>query len=277
MPCTTSAGNDADDDSVGLKIEAQHHEVATGARRNRHAFRSLVEMADKLLNTVHHQDVAKKHGKTATFIAQPLFMDNGSGMHVHSSLWKTRQPFMPVSGYAGCPTWALYAIGGFSSMPRSVRHHAIRRQQLQRWFPAMSAVNLAYSRRNRSLSPIPVLAQPQGEAAGVPLPGRLEQPLPGLRRHAHGDARRIKNKIKPGEPLDKDIYDLEPEELAKVPKAPARSTKPSTTSSAITSSCCRAMSSPATSSAPGSGTTGEGSGRHPAAAHPYEFALYYDI
>jgi glutamine synthetase len=210
----------------GLKIEAQHHEVASGGQGEIDMkYAPLVEMADNVLKYKYIvKNVARKNGKTATFMPKPLFMDNGSGMHVHSSLWKDNKNLFAGSGYAGLSETAMYAIGG-------LLHHAPAlcaicnptTNSYKRLVPGYEApVNLAYSRRNRSAAiRIPVYSPhwrakrleyrcPDGSCNPyLAFAGMLMAMLDG-----------IKNKLNPGEPLDKDIYDLEPEELEKVPKTP---------------------------------------------------------
>ena len=181
-------------------------------------------MADNVLKYKYIvKNVARKHGKTATFMPKPLFQDNGTGMHVHASLWKDGSNLFAGSGYAGLSDMALYAIGGLlKHAPALCAITNPTTNSYKRLVPGYEApVNLAYSRRNRSASiRIPVYSpSPQGQAARVPL-SRTARAIPTWPSAAMLMAMLdgIKNKIKPGEPLDKDIYDLEPEELAKVPQ-----------------------------------------------------------
>ena len=169
-------------------------------------------------------NTAKKHGKTATFMPKPLFQDNGSGMHVHTSLWKNGVNLFAGSGYAGLSDMGLYAIGGLlSHAPALCAFTNPTTNSYKRLVPGYEApVNLAYSRRNRSASiRIPVYSpNPKAKRIEFRCPDGSSNPYLVFAAMLMAMIDGIKNKIKPGEPLDKDIYDLEPEELAKVPKAP---------------------------------------------------------
>ena len=212
----------------GLKIEAQHHEVATGGQGEIDMrFAPLVEMADNVLKYKYIvKNVARKHGKTATFMPKPLFMDNGTrharpllaveGRQEPVRRLRLRRPVAtwPCTPSAACCEHApaLCAITNPTT------------NSYKRLVPGYEApVNLAYSRRNRSaVDPHPgLLAQPQGQAARVPLPRRLAAiPTWPSRPCSWRCSTASRTRSSPGEPLDKDIYDLEPEELAKVPKTP---------------------------------------------------------
>jgi glutamine synthetase len=214
----------------GLKIEAQHHEVATGGQGEIDMrFAPLVEMADNVLKYKYVvKNVARKHGKTATFMPKPLFMDNGTGMHVHTSLWKNtaRDPvnLFAGSGYAGLSDMGMYAIGGLlRHAPALCAITNPTTNSYKRLVPGYEApVNLAYSRRNRSASiRIPVYSpSPKAKRLEFRCPDGSSNPYLAFAAMLMAMIDGIKNKMNPGEPLDKDIYDLEPEELAKVPKAP---------------------------------------------------------
>jgi glutamine synthetase len=210
----------------GIAIEAQHHEVATGGQCEIDMrFSPLVEMADKVLKYKYVvKNVAKRHGKTATFMPKPLFMDNGSGMHVHSSLWKGGANLFAGSGYAGLSDMGLYAIGGLlRHAPALCGFSNPTTNSYKRLVPGYEApVNLAYSRRNRSASiRIPVYSpSPKAKRVEFRCPDASSNPYLVFAAMLMAMLDGIKNKIRPGEPLDKDIYDLEPEELAKVPKTP---------------------------------------------------------
>lgn len=210
----------------GLKIEAQHHEVATGGQGEIDMrFAPLVEMADNVLKYKYIiKNVAKKYGKTATFMPKPLFMDNGSGMHVHSSLWKNGANLYAGSGYAGLSDMGMYAIGGLlRHAPALCAFTNPTTNSYKRLVPGYEApVNLAYSRRNRSASiRIPVYSpSPKAKRIEFRCPDGSSNPYLVFSAMLMAMLDGIKNKMKPGEPLDKDIYDLEPEELAKVPKTP---------------------------------------------------------
>ncbi|HYT90828.1 MAG TPA: type I glutamate--ammonia ligase [Gemmataceae bacterium] len=214
----------------GLKIEAQHHEVATGGQGEIDMrFAPLVEMADNVLKYKYIiKNVARKHNKTATFMPKPLFMDNGSGMHVHTSLWKNtaRDPvnLFAGSGYAGLSDMGMYAIGGLlKHAPALCAITNPTTNSYKRLVPGYEApVNLAYSRRNRSASiRIPVYSpSPKAKRVEFRCPDGSSNPYLAFSAMLMAMIDGIKNKINPGEPLDKDIYDLEPEELEKVPKTP---------------------------------------------------------
>ncbi|MFO0967779.1 MAG: type I glutamate--ammonia ligase [Gemmataceae bacterium] len=210
----------------GLHIEAQHHEVATGGQGEIDMrFAPLVEMADNVVKYKYIvKNVARKHGKTVTFMPKPLFQDNGTGMHVHSSLWKGGTNLYAGSGYAGLSDTGLYAIGGLlKHAPALCAITNPTTNSYKRLVPGYEApVNLAYSRRNRSASiRIPMYsASPKAKRIEFRCPDPSSNPYLVFSAMLMAQLDGIKNKIKPGEPLDKDIYDLEPEELAKVPKAP---------------------------------------------------------
>ncbi len=211
---------------VGLKVECQHHEVATAGQAEIDMKAApLVQMGDNLQWYKYViKNVAWHNGKTVTFMPKPLFGDNGSGMHIHMSIWKEGQPLFAGDKYAGLSEMALFAAGGVLKHARAIC--AITNpttNSYKRLVPGYEApVNLAYSSRNRS--------------AGIRIP--MYSPSPKLKRlevrfpdpscngylafsallMAALDG--IENRIDPGEPLDKDIYALSPEELAKVPSTP---------------------------------------------------------
>ena len=183
-------------------------------------------MADKMcLYKYIIKNVAKKYGKTVTFMPKPLFSDNGSGMHTHISLWKGGQPLFAGTGYAGLRDMGLYAIGGLlKHAPAILAFTNPTTNSYKRLVPGYEApVNLAYSQRNRSASFRIPMYSPSPKAKRV----EFRCPDPSCNPYlAFATAMLmavldgIQNKIHPGEPLDKDIYDLAPEELAKVPKTP---------------------------------------------------------
>jgi len=213
-------------EELGVKIERQHHEVATaGQAEIDYRFDTLVRSADAMMVYRYVvKNVARKHGKTATFMPKPLFMDNGSGMHVHSSLWKDGKNLYAGSGYAGLSDMAMYAIGGLlRHAPALCAITNPTTNSYKRLVPGYEApVNLAYSRRNRSASiRIPVYSpSPKAKQVEFRCPDGSCNPYLAFSAMLMAMLDGIKNKMKPGEPLDKDIYDLEPEELAKVPKTP---------------------------------------------------------
>ncbi len=211
---------------AGIPVELQHHEVATGGQCEiGMKFSPLIQMADKVMVYKYMvKNVAKKWGKCATFMPKPLFGDNGTGMHVHSSLWKGGTNLFAGSGYAGFSETGLYAIGGLlKHAPSICAFSNPTTNSYKRLVPGFEApVNLAYSQRNRSASiRIPMYsASPKAKRLEFRCPDPSSNPYLTFSVMLMAMLDGIKNKIKPGEPLDKDIYDLEPEELSKVPKAP---------------------------------------------------------
>ena len=212
---------------AGVVIEAQHHEVATGGQCEIDMkFSPLVEMADKVMKYKYIvKNVARKNGKTATFMPKPLFQDNGSGMHVHTSLWKDGKNLFAGSGYAGLSDMALYAIGGLlRHAPALCAITNPTTNSYKRLVPGYEApINLAYSRRNRSAAiRIPVYSPHwRSKRLEFRLPDASSNPYLAFAAMLMAMLDGIKNKMNPGEPLDKDIYDLKPEELETVPKTPA--------------------------------------------------------
>jgi glutamine synthetase len=211
---------------AGIVIEAQHHEVATaGQCEIDMKFSPLIDMADKTMKYKYIvKNTAKKHGKCVTFMPKPLFGDNGTGMHVHVSLWKSGVNLFAGSGYAGLSDIGLYAIGGLlKHAPSICAFTNPTTNSYKRLVPGYEApVNLAYSRRNRSASiRIPMYSSsPKAKRVEFRCPDPSANPYFAFSVMLMAVIDGIKNKIKPGEPLDRDIYDMEPEELAKVPKAP---------------------------------------------------------
>jgi glutamine synthetase len=210
----------------GIQIEAQHHEVATaGQMEIDMRFNELIKMADQLLWYKYVvKNVARAHGKTATFMPKPIFMDNGSGMHTHISLWKQGEPLFAGSGYAGLSDLAMYAIGGIlKHAPALCGFTNPTTNSYKRLVPGYEApVNLAYSRRNRSASVrIPVYSpSPKAKRLEFRCPDSSCNPYLAFSAILMAALDGIQSKIDPGEPLDKDIYDLDPEELKTVPKTP---------------------------------------------------------
>jgi glutamine synthetase len=210
----------------GLTIEAHHHEVATAGQGEVDVrYDELVKTADNVLKYKYVvKNVARKHGKTATFMPKPLFQDCGSGMHVHVSLWKHGENLFAGSRYAGLSAMAEYAIGGL------LKHGAAlcaitnpTTNSYKRLVPGYEApVNLAYSRRNRSAAiRIPVYSpSPAAKRIEYRIPDPSCNPYLAFAGILMAVIDGIKNKVHPGEPLDKDIYDLGAEELAKVPRTP---------------------------------------------------------
>src|SRR5205809_5118884 len=213
-------------EKLGYRVEKHHHEVATAGQAEIDLrFLSLVKMGDALMWYKHIvKNVARRYGKTATFMPKPLFMDNGTGMHVHASLWKNNVNLFAGSGYAGLSDMAMYAIGGLlRHAPALCGFTNPTTNSYKRLVPGYEApVNLAYSRRNRSAAlRIPVYSQTaKAKRVEFRCPDCSCNPYLAFAAMLMAMIDGIKNKTRPGEPLDKDIYDLEPEELAKVPKTP---------------------------------------------------------
>ncbi|MGA2193332.1 MAG: type I glutamate--ammonia ligase [Nitrospirota bacterium] len=211
---------------VGIYIEKQHHEVATaGQAEIDMRFSPLVKMADQLMYFKYIiKNVAKRNGKTATFMPKPLFGDNGSGMHTHQSLWKGGKPLFAGDGYAGLSQMALWYIGGIlKHAPALAALTNPTTNSYKRLVPGFEApVNLAYSGRNRSASVrIPMYSpSPKAKRCEVRFPDPSCNPYMAFAAMLMAGLDGIENKIDPGQPLDKDIYDLSPEELAKVPSMP---------------------------------------------------------
>ena len=213
-------------EQVGIEIETHHHEVATaGQCEIDMKFSTLTKMADQLMWYKYIvKNVAKKHGKTATFMPKPLFGDNGSGMHCHQSLWKNGKPLFAGDQYAGLSEIALYYIGGILRHAKSIC--AITNpgtNSYRRLTPGYEApVNLAYSARNRSAAVrIPMYSpSPKAKRLEFRTPDPSCNPYLGFAAMMLAGLDGIEKKIHPGEPLDKDIYSLSPEELKDVPHVP---------------------------------------------------------
>ena len=209
-----------------MEIEAQHHEVATaGQAEIDMKFRPLVRMGDQLMWFKYViKNVAKRNNKTVTFMPKPLFADNGSGMHTHVSLWKGGNPLFAGDKYAGLSQEALYAAGGILKHARALCAFTNpTTNSYKRLVPGFEApVNLAYSSRNRSAAIRIPMYSPSPKAKRL----EFRTPDPSCNGYLAFSAilmaviDGIENRIDPGEPLDKDIYGLSPEELAHVPSAP---------------------------------------------------------
>lgn len=213
-------------ESLGIDIECQHHEVATaGQAEIDMRFKPLVQMADQLMWFKYVlKNAAYRAGHTVTFMPKPLFEDNGSGMHTHMSIWRGDQPLFAGDKYAGVSQEALWAIGGILAHCKAVCAFTNpTTNSYKRLVPGFEApVNLAYSSRNRSAAiRIPMYSS-------SPKAKRIEfrTPDPSCNGYLAFSAilmavlDGIENKIDPGDPLDKNIYDLPPEELATIPSAP---------------------------------------------------------
>jgi glutamine synthetase len=212
--------------NCGIKVEAHHHEVATGGQGEiDFRFAPMLSCADQLILYKYIvKNTARKHGKTATFMPKPLFEDNGTGMHVHQSLWKDGEPLFAGSGYAGLSEMALHYAGGILKHAHALLAFvAPTTNSYKRLVPGYEApVNLAYSRRNRSACiRIPMYSpSPKAKRIEFRCPDPSCNPYLAFAAMLMAGLDGIENRIDPGEPLDKDLYELEPEELASVPQTP---------------------------------------------------------
>jgi glutamine synthetase len=213
-------------DELGIAVECQHHEVATaGQSEIDMRFQPLLLMGDQLMWFKYVlKNVAARNGYTVTFMPKPLFEDNGTGMHTHISIWKDGEPTFAGDGYAGVSDTALYAIGGILRHARALCAFTNpTTNSYKRLVPGFEApVNLAYSSRNRSASVrIPMYsASPKAKRIEFRTPDPSCNGYLAFSAILMAALDGIENKIDPGEPLDKDIYGMSPEELADVPSAP---------------------------------------------------------
>jgi glutamine synthetase len=213
-------------EQVGIAVEAQHHEVATGGQAEIDMqFNSLTKIADSLMWYKYIiKNVASRHGKTVTLMPKPLFGDNGTGMHCHQSLWKGGQPLFAGNGYAGLSDMALWYIGGILKHAAALcAIVAPTTNSYKRLVPGYEApVNLAYSSRNRSAAiRIPMYSpSPKAKRVEVRFPDCSSNGYLAFSAMLMAGLDGIQNKLDPGQPLDKDIYELGPEELKGVPSVP---------------------------------------------------------
>ena len=206
---------------MGLEMEKHHHEVAPSQHELGQKFDTLVSTADQTqIYKYCVQMVAHQYGKTATFMPKPVLDDNGSGMHVHQSIWKDGKPLFAGSGYADLSETALYYIGGIIKHARALNAFTNpTTNSYKRLVPGFEApVLLTYSARNRSAScRIPYSSSPNGKRVEVRFPDAMANTYLAFSAMLMAGLDGIENKIHPGDPMDKDLYDLSAEELAGVP------------------------------------------------------------
>src|SRR5215472_448904 len=211
---------------AGMEIECHHHEVATGGQSEiDQRFNPLVQSADWMMIYKYIiRNVAKQYGKTVTFMPKPIFQDNGNGMHTHQSLWKDGKPLFAGDQYAGLSHLALWYVGGLlKHAPALAALIAPTTNSYKRLVPGFEApVNLAYSRRNRSAAVrIPMYsASPKAKRLEFRPPDPSCNPYLAFAAMLMAGLDGVENKFDPGEPLDRDIYDLGPEEIKRVPSLP---------------------------------------------------------
>ncbi|MFA4972783.1 MAG: type I glutamate--ammonia ligase [bacterium] len=214
-------------EKVGIKVECQHHEVATaGQAEIDMRFSPLVEMGDKLLWFKYVvKNVARRHNKTVTFMPKPLFEDNGSGMHIHVSLWKNKKPLFAGDRYGGMSEMALHFMGGIIKHAKALS--AIcnpTTNSYRRLVPGFEApINIAYSSRNRSAAlRIPMYSSnPNAKRIEFRTPDPSCNGYLAFAAILMAGLDGVQNRLDPGAPLDKNIYKLSPEELKDVQHAPA--------------------------------------------------------
>ena len=207
--------------AMGIAMEKHHHEVAPSQHELGQKFDTLLNAADQMQiykYVVHN--VAAQYGKTATFMPKPIAGDNGSGMHVHQSIWKDGKSAFAGSGYADLSDTCLYYIGGIIKHARALNAFTNpSTNSYKRLVPGFEApVLLAYSARNRSAScRIPYATSPNAKRVEVRFPDPTANPYLAFSAMLMAGLDGIENKIHPGDPMDKDLYDLPPEELEGVP------------------------------------------------------------
>ena len=206
---------------MGVDTEKHHHEVAPSQHELGMKFSTLCSIADQMQiykYVVHN--VAHSYGKTATFMPKPVMDDNGSGMHTHQSIWKDGKPLFAGSGYADLSDTCLYYIGGIMKHAKAINAFSNPlTNSYKRLIPGFEApVLLAYSARNRSAScRIPFAPSANGKRIEIRFPDAGSNPYLAFAAMLMAGLDGIENKIHPGDPMDKDLYDLPPEELAEVP------------------------------------------------------------
>ena len=207
--------------SMGVKVEKHHHEVASAQHELGMKFDTLTHMADQMqIYKYAIHNVAQSYGKTATFMPKPIFGDNGSGMHVHQSIWKNGKPIMAGNKYADLSQECLWYIGGIIKHAKALNAFTNpSTNSYKRLVPGYEApVLLAYSARNRSAScRIPYTTNPKAKRVEVRFPDPMANPYLAFAAMLMAGLDGITNKIDPGAAMDKDLYDLPPRELKKIP------------------------------------------------------------
>ena len=207
--------------AMGVPIEKHHHEVASAQHELGIKFCPIIKAADSVqIYKYVIQQVAHAYGKTVTFMPKPVYGDNGSGMHCHQSIWKDGKPLFAGDQYAGLSMDALYYIGGIIKHAKAINAFTNpTTNSYKRLVPGFEApVLLAYSARNRSAScRIPFGQSPKSKRVEVRFPDPLANPYLGFAAMLMAGVDGIRNKIHPGEAMDKDLYELPPEELKQIP------------------------------------------------------------
>lgn len=212
--------------ACGVDVEGHHHEVATAGQCEIDLkYGPLVNIADRLLRAKYVvKNVAARHGKSATFMPKPLWNDNGSGLHLHFSLWKGTSALFAGSGYGGLSDTAMFALGGIlQHAPALLAFCCPTTNSYKRFVAGFDApINLTYSFRNRSAAVrIPVHnSSAEGKRFEFRCPDPSCNPYLAMSAILMAAIDGVQNRIDPGPPLDKDIYDLTPEELGEFPKTP---------------------------------------------------------
>ena len=210
---------------MGVPVEKHHHEVAPSQHELGIKFGTLLETADNMqLYKYAVQNVAHAYGVSATFMPKPIAGDNGSGMHVHQSLWMDGKPLFAGNGYADLSEMALFYIGGIIKHAKTLNAFTnASTNSYKRLIPGFEApVLLAYSSRNRSAScRIPFVNSPKGKRIEVRFPDSTANPYLAFSAMLMAGLDGIRNRLHPGEAMDKDLYDLPPEELQDIPTVSA--------------------------------------------------------
>jgi glutamine synthetase len=207
---------------MGLEVEKHHHEVAAAQHELGLKFGTMTDIADalQLYKYVVH-NVAHAYGKTATFMPKPVYGDNGTGMHCHQSIWKDGKPLFAGDKYGGLSQDCLYYIGGIVKHAKALNAFTNpSTNSYKRLIPGFEApVLLAYSARNRSAScRIPFATSAPGKRVEVRFPDPTANPYLAFTAMMMAGLDGIENKIDPGDPMDKDLYELPPEELKEIPQ-----------------------------------------------------------